>query len=154
MKFLYCLRVFFISCEFAFLLFGLAIYIYFGEILHSTFMRIPTVERAKIVLIGLQIGLFVYNFKDGMSIILPDDHTSKVLRAWPDFWKLEMHFNVGIFNTIIFFLPCLFVWLMGFLNEFEGLWIFLIFSIAASINTLSFYYAKINVRSALIRSNF
>lgn len=153
MKALYYLRVFFVSYEFVFLSFSAAIYIFFGELLEKHFLVISINEDALKWAMLFPISISGWTLKNGVNVIFPDDKTSKILHEWPDFWRLKVHFNVGIMNSIIYLLPCLGVWFIGGLNEFDGAWLFFMFAVATSLNAFSFYTAKISIRSALIKAH-
>lgn len=152
MKALYYLRVFFISYEFVFLISGTAIYIFFGEYLETLFTLNPISEDALQWAMLFPISVSGWTLKEGVGVIFPDDRTTRILHEWPDYWKLKYHFNVGILNSIVYLIPCLAVWFTGGLNKFGGAWLFFLFAIAASINAFTFYIAKIDVQSALIRA--
>lgn len=151
MRSLYYLKVFVIGYEFFFLLLSLAIYVFFGELFNNYFMTISINEDALKWAMLFPISISGWTLKEGVGVIFPDEHTSKTLHKWPDYWRLKVHFNVGILNSIIYILPCIAVWFIGALNKFDGVWVFLIFSIAVSLNAFSFYAAKISIKSALIR---
>lgn len=153
MKGLYYLKVFFISYEFLFLVFCGAIYIFLGDLLGSYFLKFSINEDALRWAMLFPIGISGWTLKEGVGVIFPDDRTSRVLHEWPEYWRLKAHFDVGILNSIIYLLPCVSVWFFGELDMFEGIWLFLMFAIATSLNAFSFYTAKISVRSALIGVN-
>lgn len=153
MKALYYLRVFFVSYEFVFLTFSFAIYMLFGDSLGKNFFTVSINEDALKWAMLFLISICGWTLKDGVGVIFPSEITSKNLHEWPDYWRLKVHFNVGILNCIIYLLPCMAVWFFGTLNKFDGVWLFFTFTIAASINAFSFYTAKIGVRSALIKAN-
>lgn len=150
MKAFYYLRVFFVSYEFVFLLISSAIYIRAGNILEGYFLSFPINEDALKWAMLFPISISGWTLKEGVNVIFPSDQASKILHEWPDFWKLKVHFNVGILNSIIYLLPCIVVWFVGELDKFDGAWLFFMFAAATSINAFSFYTAKIGVRSALI----
>jgi hypothetical protein len=152
-KQLYYLRVFFISYELAFIMLSIAIYFFYGELLKDYFLTISINRNALNWAMLFPIGISGWTLKEGVGVIFPDDNTSRILHKWPDYWRLKVHFNVGITNSIIYILPCIAVWFVDALNNFDGAWVFFMFAIAASINAFSFYAAKISVRSALIRFN-
>lgn len=153
MKTIYYLRVFFVSYEFVFLIFSAVIYILFGEFLEKYFILVSMNEDALKWAMLFPISISGWTLKDGVSVIFPDDKTSKILHEWPDFWRLKVHFNVGIMNSISYLLPCMAVWFVGGLNKFDGAWLFFMFAVATSLNAFSFYTAKIGIRSALIKAH-
>ncbi|SFG69786.1 hypothetical protein [Neptunomonas qingdaonensis] len=152
MKALYYLRVFFISYEFVFLILSFAIYIFYGEFIGKYFLTMSINEDALKWAMFFPISISGWTLKEGIGVLFPDDRTSKILHSWPDYWRLKIHFNVGVLNCIIYLLPCIGVWFVGGLNTFDGAWLFFMFAVAISLNAISFYTAKISIRSALIRS--
>ena len=57
-------------------------------------------------------GIAGWTFKEGMAVLFPSDKNEKALHEWPDYWRLKVHFDVGITNSILFSIPCFFVWVM------------------------------------------
>lgn len=153
MKTFYYLRVFFDSYEFVFLNFSAAIYIFFGELLEKYFLVLSLNEDALQWTVLFLISVSGWTFKDGVNVIFPDEKKSKILHEWPDFWRLKVHFNVGIMNSIIYLIPCVAVLFIGGLNKFDDAWLFFTFAVATSLNAFSFYTAKIAIRSALIKAH-
>lgn len=151
MKALYYFRIFLISNEFLFLTCCIAIYIFFGDTLRVYFLKSPINQDALEWAMLFPIGISGWTLKEGIGVIFPDDRTNKILHEWADYWKLKAHFDIGVFNSIIYLLPCISVWFFGGLDKFEGAWLFFMFAIAATLNAFSFYTAKISVRSALIK---
>lgn len=151
MKVIYYLRVLFVSYEFAFIILSGSIYLLFGDFLEKKFLAISLNDDALKWAMLFPISICGWTLKEGLGVIFPDDNKLKILHEWPDYWRLKVHFNVGILNSIIYLIPCMAVWFVGGLNKFDGAWLFFLFAIASSINALSFYTAKIGVRSALIR---
>ena len=153
MKAFYYLRVFFVSCEFVFLCLSLAIYSLFGELFEKHFLVVSINEDALKWAMIFPISISGWTLKEGFGVIFPDEKTLKVFHEWPDFWRLKVHFNLGIMNSIIYLLPCIVVWFTDGLNKFYGAWVFFVFAVAISLNAFSFYTAKIEIRSALIKAN-
>ena len=153
MKALYYLRVFFVSYEFMFLSLSAVIYFFFGESLEKHFLAFSINEDASKWAMLFPISIVGWTFKDGVSVLFPDDKTSMILHKWPDFWRLRVHFNVGVMSSIIYLLPCIGVWFIGGLTKFDGAWLFVTFAFATSLNAFSFYTAKINIRSALVKAH-
>ncbi len=151
MKMLYYLRVFFVSCEFFFLAVCLVSYIFSQELLSEYFPLDSLNDDAVKWAMLFPLGIAGWTFKEGVGVIFPSEKDQKALHEWSGYWRLKAHFDVGIFNSIVFILPCLAVWLLSALNTFLGTWVFVAFAGALSINAYSFYAAKIEVKSALIR---
>lgn len=151
MKMLYYLRVFFVSYELVFLVVCLASYIFFQELLSEFFPLASLNDDAVKWAMLFPVGIAGWTLKEGVGVIFPSEKDQKALHEWPEYWRLKANFDVGIFNSIAFILPCLGVWLLSALNTFVGASVFVAFAGALSINAYSFYAAKIEVKSALIR---
>lgn len=151
-KFLYYLRTYLVSMEMLAIVISCSVF-YLSEGALAGVIDIKSINEDALKWAALfPISLTIWTFKEATGVIFPDEKSSKLLHQWPDYWKLKAHFNIGIANSVIFVLPCLIVWLLGDLNSTAGVWIFLTFSIANSINTLSFYLAKISIKSILLKS--
>ncbi|KZY96726.1 hypothetical protein A3746_10200 [Oleibacter sp. HI0075] len=151
MKMLYFLRVFFIGYEFVFLALCLAVYVYSHKILSGSFPLSSLNEDAIKWAMIYPAGIAGWTLKEGVGVLFPGEKNEKVLHEWPDYWKLRIHFDVGITNSILFTIPCFIVWLLSALNTLVGAWVFVGFAGALSINAFSFYATKIHLKSALIR---
>lgn len=151
MKMLYFLRVFFVSYEFAFLALSLAVYVLSKNIFADHFPVSSLNEDAIKWAMIFPAGIAGWTLKEGVGVLFPDEKNEKVLHEWPDYWRLKIHFDVGIMNSILFAFPCFIVWLLSALNTLDGAWVFTSFAGALSINAFSFYAAKIYLKSALVR---
>jgi len=151
MKVIYYLRVFFVSYEFAFVALCVALYLFLKEILSKYFPLSSLNDDAVNWAMLFPVGISGWTLKEGVSVIFPSEKDEKALHEWPDYWRLKVHFDVGVFNSILFVIPCLVVWLLGVLHTLNGAWVFIGSAGVLSINALSFYTAKIAVKSALIR---
>jgi len=151
MKVLYFLRVFFLSYEFVFLGLCLAGYLLSQKTLSQHFPLSSLNENAIFWAMVFPAGIAGWTFKEGVGVLFPDDKNERTLHEWPGYWRLKIHFDVGIFNSVLFTIPCFAVWLLSALNTLIGTWIFIGFAGALSINAFSFYAAKIHLKSALIR---
>lgn len=150
-KFIFYTRVFFISYEFLFILLGLAVYVNFENFMIVRFSDVSFNAKALEWVMLFPISVFVWTMKESRSVIFPDNYAAKVIHEWPGYWKLRAHFDVGIFNNIIYIIPCLLVWIFDGLLMFEGAFVFFVFASALTINAFTFYLAKVNVSSALIK---
>lgn len=151
MKMLYFLRVFFVSYEFAFLASCLACYMLTKNFLVEYFPLPSLNEDAIKWAMIFPAGIAGWTLKEGVRVLFPGDKNEKALHEWPDYWRLKIHFDVGITNNILFAIPCFIIWILSALNTLVGAWVFVSFAGALSINAFSFYSAKIHLKSALIR---
>ncbi|MFC0445368.1 hypothetical protein ACFOD1_07460 [Pseudidiomarina halophila] len=151
MRMFYYLKVFFFSFEFAFLVLCLIVYMVSHGFFSQYFPLSSLNDEAIQWVMLFPIGITVWTLKEGVGVLFPSEKKEKVLHEWPDYWKLKIHFDVGISNSIFFTIPCIIVWLLDALSTLVGAWIFAGFAGALSINAFSFYAARISLRSALIR---
>lgn len=151
MRALYYFRVFFVSLEFAFLVVFYAAYMVFNDDLNKYFPLESLNEDAVKWVMLLPVGLAGWTLKEGVGVIFPGDDVNRVLHQWPDYWRIKAHFDVGVLNAFLFFIPCLIVWMLGDFNTLIGATFFFAFAGSLSINAFSFYTAKLNVRTALLR---
>ena len=128
MKTLYWLRVFFVSYEFVFLVLCLAAYTYSQEILSKHFPLSSLNEDAIKWAMLFPMGIAGWTLKEGRGVLFPSEKNEKALHEWPDYWRLKIHFDVGILNSILFTMPCLIVWLLDVLNTLVGAWVFIGFA--------------------------
>jgi len=150
MKMLYFLRVFFVSYELVFLAFCLAGYMLTRQCFSAYFPLLTLNEDAIKWAMIFPAGIASWTLKEGVAVLFPSDKNEKALHEWPDYWRLKVHFDVGITNSILFTIPCFIVWIMSALNTLVGAWVFVGFVGALSVNALSFYTAKIHLKSTLI----
>ncbi|HCG7127296.1 TPA: hypothetical protein NJ327_000009 [Vibrio parahaemolyticus] len=153
MRLFYYARVFFISIEFATLLLAYFIYANFSNAIVEVFHGIKLNEEAVKWVIAYPISITAWVFKEGITVLFPDERSSEALHKWPDYWKLKAHFNVGIAYAIIFGLTSSVVWLLNIVNTVSGAWLFGTCAAVLSINAFSFYIAKIQIKSALLHLN-
>ena len=151
MRMLYFLRVFFVSYEFLFLAFCFAAYMFSQKFISEYFPLSSLNEDAIKWAMIFPAGVAGWTFKEGVGVLFPSEKNEKALHEWPDYWKLKIHFDVGIMNSVLFSIPCFIVWILSALNTLVGAWVFVGFAGALSINAFSFYAAKIYLKSALIR---
>ena len=146
----YYIRIFFISFQFLTILIGTAIFFVYGEDVFIHFKDIEFNEDYSKWLILILAGIAGWLFKDGAGVLFPCERTSRILHEWPGYWRLKVHFNMGVFYNFILVLPCVFILLFNKLDDFKWAWFFCVFSIAFLINASSFYFAKIDLKSILI----
>ncbi len=148
----YFLQVFLVSLELLFFLLILLICISkqleIGAFLESTKFNEEAIKWVTLY----PLGICGWVLKDGSTVLFPDDKTNKILHDWPDYWRLKTHFHVGIIYSILFVLPCFYIWLTGEILTIYGVAIFLSCSIACSINAFSFFQAKIKIKEILIHA--
>lgn len=146
----YYLRVFIISYEFLVLVVSFIIYLALKEYVLLLYQSQSFDENAVKWLALYPCVVFAWLFKEGKGVIFPGADYDRLLSRWPDYGKLKIHFNVGLFNSILFMILCLIIFFLGKMSTFNGMWLFITFSISTSVNALTFYLAKISIKSILL----
>src|SRR5699024_12435044 len=90
-------------------------------------------------------GIASWTLKEGVAVLFPSDKNEKALHEWPDYWRLKVHFDVGITNSILFTIPCFIVWIMSALNTLVGALVFVGFVGALSVNALIYFTVGIHL---------
>jgi hypothetical protein len=93
-------------------------------------------------------------FVESKKLLFPEFDKKTILQEWPGYWRLKVHFNVGLFFAFIFAVIGLVVWVLGYkVNEPVG-FVLLLTSVAGGfVVVISVYLAKINISEILISAN-
>lgn len=153
MKTVYYFRVFFISIEFAVLVLSYSILTFFESELLALFKGVKLNDKIIDWALLAPAAVLLWTLTSGREVLFPSEVKPKALHGWPDFWKLKIHFNVGVFNSIVFSLTALFIGLFYDLKLFHGLWYFSTCFFITLINAFSFYMANIAIKIALMSMN-
>lgn len=148
---IYYIRTFFISVEVLALLLSLAIYLYWEDGLRVVFESKQLNQDALKWLTLVPVSIAVWTLKEARDVIFPDERSAKTLSKWPSYWKLKAHFYVGINFCVLLVMPCILIWFFDELKNFQFAWAFFTFTLALAINAGSFYLAKIQLKSILVR---
>jgi hypothetical protein len=152
MKFKYYLRVFFISVEFLCLLSGFAIFLFWGEQINELLIEVKLNTKALDAVYIYPISVTVWMLSIGKTVLFPDEATNKILHQWNDYWKLKVHFNVGIFYSLFLCFINVLIWLFGNITSSLGALAFVSCFFAISVSALSFYQANLSIRELLIHA--
>ena len=148
MKFLFYLRAFFICGEFFVIVASFILFIGLGKdsnpylegfTLSSetlNMMMMPTLPVAGWVFIG------------GQKVLFPDEK-SNFFQQWPDFWKHQIHFKVGLFYVVILYITFGIVCLFDETLTYSGKWIFMTCYLCFWISAFSIYDAIIHIKTKL-----
>ncbi len=106
-------RVIIISFEF--LLIIIAIFFYFNPDYVIPFSSAIS-ENADLIkhISWFPIAMFIWVFKEAKKILSHEEDIEKVMQIWPDYWKLKVHFYVGLAYSFLFALAGLIVFAMGY----------------------------------------
>lgn len=147
---LYYFRVFFVGLEFCTILLGVLSYIFLCDIAAGLVDFSSMNQEAMKWLVALPAVLTGWTFKEGRIFLFPEGGV-KVLHDWPEYWALKVHFDVGMFNSVLYLAPCLVVWLFGWFGTILGLWVFTFSFMALGLNAWGFYLASIRLKEILLK---
>jgi hypothetical protein len=93
-------------------------------------------------------------FLESQKLLFPGHDKKAILHDWPDYWRLKVHFHVGLLYAGIFAVMGLVVWVFGIkINEPMGFSLLFTSTVGSLIVVLSVYLAKIRVSEILIVAN-
>jgi hypothetical protein len=145
---LYYLRVFFVSFEFLILLSSGYFYMNFPDFV-LPIIKTPVFDSEAFKWFVLYpVCLAVWVFKSGVSVLFPNDSLSKKLHAWPGYWKLKAHFNVGLIYCVIWGALSLIVW--AYFSGEGSIFMLWTAVLGSSVSALSFYMADIRIKEILM----
>lgn len=102
MRFLYFIRVFFISIEFLVLILTFFCVKFFEPHASAIASALSVNEELMKWAILLPITLSAWCANEGRDLIFSNPDHSKILVNWPDYWKLKQHVFTSLFFLIIF----------------------------------------------------
>jgi hypothetical protein len=102
MRFLYFLRVFFVSLEFLVLALALLCVMYLERQASAIASALVINEELVKWAILLPITLTVWCAKEARDLIFSNPEHSKALVNWPDYWRLKRHIVVSLIFLAIF----------------------------------------------------
>jgi len=150
MKAIYYLRVALVSIEVLVVLIGFLSFYFFGSKIVAFIESFKPNDKALEWVIAYPLGLMVWILKDGVSVLFPDPQNAKILHQWHGYWRLKVHFNVGIAYGLVASFICLIIWLKGGVSNAKELYIFLISASVLSVSAFSFYLANIKIKEILV----
>lgn len=130
---------------------GSAIYMYWGDGLNLLYQSKQPNQDALNWLTLVPVSIAVWTLKEAHEVVFPDENSAKILSKWPDYWKLKAHFYIGVTFCVLLATPCIFIWFFDGLKVFHFAWAFFTFTSALVANAGSFYFAKIELKSILVR---
>ena len=90
-------------------------------------------------------------FMESKKLLFPELGKKALLQKWPDYWRLKVHFNVGLVYGFIFAAIGLTVWILGYkISEPVGFVLSLTSVVGGLIVVASVYFARIRVSEILI----
>jgi hypothetical protein len=150
MRALYFFRVLLISLE-AFLI-GIAGLVWYH--FSAEFSRLATTialddEILKYLMV-VPVGLAVWVSQELRQLLQEDKGTTRLLVAWPDYWKLKLHLWVSLVYAAIFVCLSIAPWVVrAGISTGTGLLLFLTSIIGQLILAASVYAARIRVKELL-----
>ena len=147
MRALYWVRVLLLSFEAVTLLAGVVGWVHFPRLLASLAHNIVLNEDVLKYLMLFPVGLAAWVANDVRLLLHEDKDTTRLLTAWPDYWKLKVHVWVALLYALIFAVLSLVPWLVkAGITTGGGLLIFLISIIGQAFVAASVYIARVQIK--------
>lgn len=153
------IRVYFraivVSFEFLIILLGICAILYFPVQVNNMATYIETDKEVVEYLAFLPVILFVWTARKSKNLLFPGDKYLKILFEWPEYWRLRIHFNVGICYSILFALIGLMVWVLGIeVDDTLGFMLIALSICGGFIVVVSIYFAKIKQMELLSQIDY
>lgn len=126
------------------------LYIKYGGHIESIFDAYSINDTAVSYLVLFPVMVVAWVVREGDKVLFSNERPELVV-SWSGYWMIKSHFHVGIFNSIIFLLPCLIIWSLDFYKDFSGFYFLLVFTVALIINAFSFYLAGIRLKEIMLK---
>lgn len=150
MRFLYILRVIFISIEAAILACALIVFLLFLKKIESLFISLVLNETVLNYLILLPFGMIAWVLKEARYLLQEDNETICILCGWGDYWRLKIHVWVTIGYSIIFAIMSLFPWFVKSGMETGSGFLFFSFGMIGQVFVSgSLYLARIKIKEII-----
>lgn len=151
MRFLYFLKILFVSFEFLLILSMVFIIKYFDQHLDDFSENIIINDDLLKWTILLPISLFIWCSKEGYGLIFSNYNTGKILVNWPDYWKLKQHIVVSLMFSILFCLIAAYPWVTSYnIKTGVGLTSFLFGCLGGLVVAIHLYFAKMTINEILL----
>lgn len=99
----------------------------------------------------LPSAMLIWVFQENRKLLFSNENKDATLQKWPDYWKLKVHLDVGLFYAFVFAAIGLFVWMLGYqANEPKGLIPLSISVLGGLVVVLSTYFAGIKIQELLL----
>lgn len=153
MRFIYTLRVFFISFEALVLAGACWIWLAFA----TEFQRFAAslvLDPEVLKYLGLaSLGIAVWIINECRSLLQEDAESARLLTKWEDYWRLKVHFWVAIIYAVIFaLLAILSVIAKSWLLSGGGLFCLMFSLLGILVVAFSVYAARIQVKEILVHA--
>lgn len=120
---------------------------YFIDDVHKFATQLAVEDEVMKFIVLLPLALSAWIINELRQLLIEDKEITKVLVAWPDYWRLKATVHVSLFYMVIFSLMSLTPWLIkGGIKSGLGLILFSASLIGQLILSLSVYNARINLR--------
>lgn len=149
MKLLYFGRVLFFSLEFLLILLGVS-FLFHEKNFWIEKLIIPADDDFVKWLIGLPLGLIVWNIKEAaVTLNFSGAHAKKLLN-WKNYWKLKMHISVSVMYAFLFLIINLFSWVAySGLKTPTGVYFYALGTLGQMVVAGSVYFAKLRIFEVL-----
>lgn len=150
MRTIYFLRVVLVSPEA--LLIGIAglVWYHFSADLSHLAATISLNDEILEYLMVVPVGLAVWVANELRQLLQEDKGTTRLLVAWPDYWKLKLHLWVSLIYAVIFVCLSIAPWVVrSGISTGSGLLLFLTSIIGQLILSASVYAARLRAKELL-----
>lgn len=150
MKIIYGLRVALLSFEALILSLIPASIYYLADNIEkfSSGLSINDEVMKTILLLPLVLSAWIIN--ELRQLLIEDKDTTKILTAWPDYWRLKAHVHTSLIYMVIFAILSLLPWgIEDGLKSGTGLIIFATSLLGQLILALNVYNARIRIREII-----
>lgn len=154
MKLLYLIRVIVVSVEATLLLLAWLAWSNFHQLLTTLAKTLSLNEDLLKYLLLLPVGLGAWIASEVRSVLHEDKDTTRVLTAWPEYWKLKVHIWVSLSYALLFAAMSLVPWLAkSGISTPNGLLLFITSLAGQLVVAASVYMARLQVREYVIHAS-
>ncbi|MFZ3072653.1 MAG: hypothetical protein WA162_05370 [Thermodesulfobacteriota bacterium] len=143
-------RVIFISIEFLVILLGAIFFFLWPEYAILISAKLSDNSDFQKYLFAASPILAVYVFNESRKLLFPEKVKKKIFQSWPDYWKLKIHFLVGLLYSGLFAGIGLLTWALGYkVNEPKGFVMLAVSVVGGLVVAVSVYWARIRLPEIL-----
>lgn len=147
MRVLYWLRVALISLEALVLVVALLVWAYFKAELTSAAGGIAASSDVLKFLLLLPLGLVAWVGTEVRHLLHEDKETTRLLTAWPDYWRLKVHVFVALVYSLFFAALSIAPWLLqSGISGPGGLLLFVTSLLGQLVVVATVYAARLSVK--------
>jgi len=144
---LYAIRVFVISVEALVLLVAVLVWIYAQPLLDDVARGLGLNDELLKYLLLLPLGLAAWIVNEVRLLLHEDRETTRILTAWPDYWRLKSHVWVALLYALVFAALSIAPWVVkAGITRPSGLLLFVTSIAGQLVVAASVYAARLRVK--------